>query len=65
MIDSRTFQVDLSLMALDAGRVCSGFETILRDMIAVYHVSSTLCHRHDLQNVLMLGLDAIDGVFTA
>lgn len=52
-------------MALDADHVCSGFETILRDMIAVYHVSPTLCHRHDQKNGLMLGLDAIDGVFTA
>ena len=68
MLDSRTFQVDLSLMALDADRVCSGFETILRDMVAVYHVSSTLCHQprvNDPKSGLMLGLDAIDGVLTA
>ncbi|KAJ9113012.1 hypothetical protein QFC22_006108 [Naganishia vaughanmartiniae] len=47
MLDSRTFQVDLALMVSDARRVCSGFETILRDMVAVYHTLLTAFTPHD------------------
>ncbi|KAJ9094284.1 hypothetical protein QFC21_006110 [Naganishia friedmannii] len=47
LLDSRTFQVDLGLMAVGCDHVCSGFETILREMVSVYHTLLTAFLPHD------------------
>ncbi|KAJ9112896.1 hypothetical protein QFC19_000451 [Naganishia cerealis] len=47
MLDPRIFQVDLELMKPDENRTFSAFETILRDMFAVYHTLLTAFAPHD------------------
>lgn len=39
MLDSQTIRIDPGLMAFNPERTPSAFETILRDMLAVYIVS--------------------------
>jgi hypothetical protein len=42
MLDSQTIRIDPGLMAFNPERAPSAFETILRDMLAVYIVSATI-----------------------